>query len=44
MQNLQNNMFIYVDHISANKNYKWEMCVFLLNKINISTKVTHHSK
>ena len=43
MQNLQNDTVIREDHISANKTYKWEMCVFLLNKINISTKVTHHS-
>jgi len=44
MQNLQNDMVIHDDHISANKTYKWEMHVFLLNKINISTKVIHHSK
>lgn len=35
MQNLQNGMVIYEDHVSANKTYKWEMCVVLLEKINI---------
>jgi len=27
MQNLQNDTVIHEDQISANKTYKWEMCV-----------------